>query len=200
MLIDFHIFLESFTNALEARDYYTSGHSNRVAELSYKIAKQLGYDEPFCESVHIAGHLHDIGKIGIADGILFKATKLTDAEFEVMKSHPTIGYDILNNCNELHEISKMVKHHHERVDGTGYPDGLMQDSIPTGAKIIALADSFDAMVTKRNYKDRMTMEETLIEIKACSGSHFDQTIVNAFLEIIDTDYTFIDRIFFEMPQ
>lgn len=124
MTVDFHKFIENLTAMIEAKDNYTSGHSDRVADLSYLIAKQMGYDDQFCDKLHIGAHLHDIGKIGIPDGILLKSSKLTQEEYAVMKTHSIIGYNILKNNTGLDDIPLIIKHHHERIDGNGYPDGI----------------------------------------------------------------------------
>ena len=128
MNIDFHLFVDNFVSAIEAKDAYTAGHSDRVADMSMLLANKIGLSEPQQFAVHMAAHLHDIGKIGIPDGILLKTGKMTEAEFEVMKGHSEIGYKILKNNPELGEISKMILHHHERYDGRGYPRGLSGDA------------------------------------------------------------------------
>lgn len=184
MTVDFHKFIENLTAMIEAKDVYTSGHSDRVADLSYLIAKQMGYDDPFCEKLHIGAHLHDIGKIGIPDGILLKSSKLTREEYAVIQTHSIIGFNILKKNPGLDDIPLIIKHHHERFDGMGYPDGISGDSIPIGSRIIALADSFDAMVTNRPYKQTKPLTEALKEIKKCTGTQFDKNVVSAFFELL----------------
>lgn len=184
MEIDFHVFVDNFVAAVEAKDSYTAGHSDRVAELSIMIARVLKKDKKFCFNVHMAGHLHDIGKIGIADGILLKSGKLNSAEYEVMKTHSEIGYNILKNNEGLYDIARIILSHHERYDGNGYPDGLSGTAIPLGARIISVADAFDAMVTKRSYKDTFTIPQAIKEIEDKSGTQFDPEIAKVFLEIL----------------
>ncbi len=184
MKIDFHVFIDNLVSTIEAKDLYTAGHSTRVADLSYIIAKHMDFDEEFCEKIHIAGHLHDIGKIGIPDGILLKPGKLTRSEYEVIKDHSLIGFKILKNNPSLKDIPLIIKHHHEKFDGTGYPDQLKGDEIPIGSRIIAVADSFDAMVVSRAYKSAKTFESAIEELLIESNKQFDKNIVDIFLEII----------------
>ena len=184
MNINFHVFVDNFVSAVEAKDAYTAGHSNRVAEISLMIAKKIGLNKETCHLIHVAGHLHDIGKIGIPDGILLKSGKLNEAEFGVMKTHSKIGYNIFKNNKELSEIASIILSHHERFDGGGYPDGIKADVIPLGARIIAVADSFDAMVTKRTYKDKMNIVEAVEELKKHSGKQFDPAVIEAFLDLL----------------
>ena len=155
----FHSFIRSLVKTIEAKDIYTAGHSDRVADISEKIAKKLGLDNELSGEIHIAAHLHDIGKIGIPEGILLKSSKLSFGEYEVIKEHSEKGYDILKDIEGFYNIALIVKHHHERYDGNGYPDKLKGDDIPLGAAIIRVADSFDAMTTTRNYKKTMSYDE-----------------------------------------
>ncbi len=184
MNINFHVFIDNFVSAIEAKDGYTAGHSDRVADLSMLICRALKLEEHECHRIHMAAHLHDIGKIGIADGILLKSGKLNKFEYEVMKTHSEIGYNIIKNNNELKEISYMILYHHERYDGKGYPTGLQGADIPLGARIIAVADAFDAMVTKRTYKEKMTIFEAINEIEESSGSQFDAKVAETFIELL----------------
>jgi putative nucleotidyltransferase with HDIG domain len=187
MKINFHVFINNFVSAIEAKDIYTAGHSDRVADLSLLIAKSMGLEPKELDIIHIAGHLHDIGKIGIADGILLKSGKLTNTEFEVMKEHSKIGWEILKNNKELQNIPEIILHHHERFDGNGYPHKISGNNIPLGSRIIAIADSFDAMVTKRTYKDTMTFDHAVDELKKQSGKQFDPIIIEKFIDIIEQD-------------
>ncbi len=182
--INFHVFIDNLVSTIEAKDLYTAGHSTRVADLAFIIAEHMNYNKEFCEKIHIAGHLHDIGKIGIPDGILLKSGKLTKSEYEVIKDHSLIGFDILKDNPSLKEVPLMIKHHHERVDGTGYPDQLREDDIPMGSRIIAVADSFDAMVTRRTYKSAVSFEFAVEELLKQSNKQFDKNIVDNFLDII----------------
>lgn len=184
MNINFHVFIDNLVSTIEAKDLYTAGHSTRVADLAFIIAKHMNYDKEFCEKIHIAGHLHDIGKIGIPDGILLKPGKLTKSEYEVIKDHSLIGFEILKNNASLKDIPLIIKHHHERFDGTGYPDQLKSGEIPIGSRIIAVADSFDAMVIRRTYKSAMTFESAIEELTIESNKQFDKNIVDVFLDMI----------------
>ena len=184
MNINFHVFIDNLVSTIEAKDFYTAGHSTRVADLAFIIAKHMDLKKEICERIHIAGHLHDIGKIGIPDGILLKPGKLTKSEYEVIKDHSLIGFDILKNNASLKDIPLIIKHHHERFDGTGYPDRLKNDKIPVGSRIIAIADSFDAMVIRRTYKSPMTFESAIKELLIESNKQFYKNIVDIFLDII----------------
>lgn len=183
--INFHVFVNNLVSAIEAKDIYTAGHSNRVADLALIIAEEMDYNEEFCEKVHIAGHLHDIGKIGVPDGILLKTGKLSNAEYEVIKSHSVTGFEILKNNPSLKDIPLIIKHPHERFDGSGYPDKLKKEDIPMGSRIIAVADSFDAMVTHRTYKSATSLESAVKEIKKESNKQFDKKVVDTFLHMIE---------------
>lgn len=187
MNIDFHTFVANFVMAVEAKDTYTAGHSDRVADIALVIAKQLKLTPKQCESVHIAGHLHDIGKIGIPDGILLKSGKLTLQEYEVIKCHSVIGYKILKENKNLQDVALAILHHHEKYDGTGYPSGLVGTNIPLTARIISIADAFDAMVTRRTYKSQMSVKDALTEIRKQCGRHFDPLMVKAFIEIFNDE-------------
>lgn len=169
--------------AMEAKDKYTSGHSYRVAEMSLVIAQELGMDRSRIEKLRFAGVIHDIGKIGVKESILNKPAPLTPAEFDNVKSHPETGAHILAPVVDDQEILKVVKHHHERYDGMGYPDGLPGEDIPLGARILAVADTYDAMTSDRPYRARVPIEETLEEIRQAAGSQFDPVVVEAFLRV-----------------
>ncbi len=169
--------------AMEAKDKYTSGHSYRVAEMSLAIAKELGMDRSRIEKVRFAGVIHDIGKIGVKESILNKPAPLSATEFDIVKSHPQTGAHILAPVVEDEEILKVVKHHHERYDGRGYPDGLPGEDIPLGARIVAVADAYDAMTSDRPYRAPLPVERTLDEIRQAAGSQFDPRVVQAFLRV-----------------
>lgn len=173
----YHDIIESLVTALEAKDYYTRGHSERVASMAYEISKSLGIKGIELENIHIAAHLHDIGKIGVPDKILNKKGKLLTHEWEYIKTHPKIGFDILSKSNRLKHISKIVLYHHERWDGKGYPKGLSQMDIPLGSRIIAVCDSIDAMTSNRPYREAMSFEECINEILINKGLMFDPVIV-----------------------
>jgi len=180
--IDFHDVIECLIAAIEARDRYTSGHSSRVADLTLRIARGIGIKDPQLDAVHMAAHMHDIGKIGIPDEILSKTGELEHHERELIRKHPRIGYDILSRSKALTDIAVIVLHHHERWDGKGYPDGLKGDNIPIGSRIIAVADAIDAMLSERPYRKALTEEECIRELKANSGFQFELSIVNTALE------------------
>jgi len=169
--------------ALEAKDKYTSGHSQRVAETSVAIAKELGLSQHSIERIRQAGLIHDIGKIGVRESVLNKPGRLTDEEFHHIKSHCEIGEHILTPIVEDEEILKVVRHHHERYDGRGYPDGLKSEQIPLGARILAVADTYDAMTSERPYREAMSDETACDEIKRCKCTQFDPVVADAFLRV-----------------
>ena len=172
--------LYAFVNAVEARDLYTRQHSSRVTGISLIIGKQLGCSREELDILNFAGHLHDIGKIGIRDDILLKPGRLTDDEFAKIKQHPVIGANILAQLGMWEKERQIIRCHHERFDGTGYPDGLMKDQIPILARIMSLADVYDAMASDRAYRKRMQESVILKVIHDGSGSQFDPKIVAAF--------------------
>ena len=161
---------------VEAKDPYTRGHSDRVSEFSVLIGKKLGLDEKTLHILKIGGLFHDIGKIGIPDSILLKESKLNDEEYSQIKNHPTIGAHILGDAKVFQDIIPIVKHHHERFDGKGYPSQLAGEDIPFIARIAAVADTFDAMTSKRTYRDALPLDTVKAEIERCSGSQFDPKI------------------------
>lgn len=170
--------------ALEAKDRYTYGHADRVARLSVEIGKRLGMNDHELEILQYAGILHDIGKIGVRDAVLNKPGRYTPEEFEEMKQHPVIGARIVAGVKALEQGADWIRHHHERYDGTGYPDGLKGEEIPLGARIIAVADAFDAMLYDRPYKAGRPLPEVIEEFRRCSGTHFDPKVVEVLLELI----------------
>lgn len=180
--IDYHEIIECITGALDAKDQYTANHSWRVSELTKKICEILGLSNSDTNELHIAAHLHDIGKIGIPDSVLNKEGALTPYEWELMKKHPQIGYEILNRSNRMKQISGIVLHHHERYDGKGYPEGIKGNDIPLGSRIIAICDSIDAMTTQRSYRSILSSEECYIEIEKNLGSMYDPFIGKYILE------------------
>jgi putative nucleotidyltransferase with HDIG domain len=172
--------LYAFVNAVEARDLYTRQHSSRVTEISLVIGKHLGCTVEELDILNFAGHLHDIGKIGIRDDILLKPGRLTEEEFEKIKQHPAIGANILEQLGMWEKERQIIRCHHERFDGTGYPDGLKSDQIPFLARILSVADVYDAMASDRAYRKRMEESIILKVIHEGSGSQFDPDIVAAF--------------------
>lgn len=181
ILSQFHDLILCITSALEARDPYTSHHSSRVAEMTEKISELVGLDEEEKEIYHIAAHLHDIGKIGIRDSVLLKEGKLDDEEWEIMKSHSVQGYNILMNANSFEAVARVVRSHHERFDGKGYPDGLKGNDIPLGARIIAIADSIDAMISDRPYRRGMDINICKEQIEKNVGIMYDPAIAKKVL-------------------
>ncbi len=179
----FYKTIRAISNALDTKDSYTNGHSLRVTLYSMILAKELKLDEDYLEDIEIAGLLHDIGKIAMPKSILCKNGKLTDEEFLVMKSHPVRGEKIVINIKKLQIISEWVKAHHEKWDGTGYPDGLSGTGIPLAGRIIALADTYDAMTSTRPYRTALSHEVAISEINRCAGTQFDPELAKLFVSI-----------------
>ena len=179
----FYKTIRAISNALDTKDSYTNGHSLRVTLYSMILASELGLDDDYMEDIEIAGLLHDIGKIAMPKSILCKNGALTDEEFMVMKSHPTRGEKIVINIKKLQMISEWVKAHHEKWDGTGYPDSLRGEQIPLPGRIIALADTYDAMTSTRPYRTALPHEVAMNEIKRCSGTQFDPKLAELFLKV-----------------
>jgi HD-GYP domain-containing protein (c-di-GMP phosphodiesterase class II) len=175
--------LKALTAAIDAKDSYTRGHSERVAMLAARIAAAFGLGEEQVDRIHIGGLVHDVGKIGVPEAVLGKPGRLTDDEFTQMKLHPEIGYRILHGIPQLQDILPGVLHHHERWDGRGYPRGLADGAIPLHARILALADTFDAMSSSRSYRSAVPREQVLAEIRRCAGTQFDPAIVEAFWRV-----------------
>lgn len=179
---------------VEAKDPYTRGHSDRVSDYSVLIGKKLNLDEETLHILKIGGLFHDIGKVGIPDSILLKESRLDDEEYSQIKNHPMIGVHILGDAKIFQDIIPMVKHHHERYDGRGYPSQLAGNDIPYVARIAAVADTFDAMTSKRSYRNALPLDVVKEEIKKCSGSQFDPEIADVFLDILDNNYNEIVEI------
>jgi len=174
--------IAALANALEAKDKYSSGHSLRVVETSVATARNLGLPPSSVEQIRLAGLVHDIGKIGVREDILNKPGNLTGEEYQHVQYHCEIGEHILSHVAEDNEILQMVRHHHERYDGKGYPDGLSGEQIPLGARILAVADTYDAMTSQRPYRSAMSRKEALDEIRRCTSTQFDPAVVTAFLK------------------
>ncbi len=178
--------LRALTNSIDAKDQYTRGHSERVAFISRWIAERLFEKELLAEEqvhkIYLAGLLHDIGKIGVNEAVLRKKGKLTDQEFDCIKEHPSIGAGILREIKQMRDIVPGILCHHERVDGKGYPNGLAGEQVPLIGKIVGLADSFDAMTSKRTYRDARTVEQALAEIEKGLGTQFDEKVGRIFIE------------------
>lgn len=179
--------VRSLVGTLEAKDRYTRGHSDRVASLSERIASSMHMNEAQVERVRIAAQLHDLGKVAMADSILQKTGKLTAAEVAQIRTHPEVGAQIVEKVPALRALAPVVRHHHERYDGNGYGEGLARDAIPLEARILAVADSFDAMTTARSYRPAMPMEDAIEEMVACSGDQFDPVIVGHLFKVLDVD-------------
>ena len=167
------------------KDKYTNGHSNRVAKYTAMLAKELGCDDETIERYYRIALLHDIGKIGVPSEVLNKNGKLTDEEFEIIKSHSSKGYEALKDISIMPELATGAGAHHERPDGKGYPNHLSGDEIPRVAQIIAVADCFDAMYSNRPYRKRMNFEKAVSIIKDVSGTQLTPDVVDAFLRLVD---------------
>ena len=172
--------IRALAYALEAKDKYTSGHSQRVADISARIAKELGLSGESVDRVVLAGLVHDIGKIGVTESILNKPERLTNDEFQQVQKHPGIGEHILAPVADDEEILRLVRGHHERYNGSGYPDGLKDTQIPLGARILAIADAYEAMTSERPYRKAMNAQAASAEIERGKGTQFDPGIVDAF--------------------
>ncbi len=181
--------VESLADAIDAKDNYTKGHSGRVAVYSKEIARRYGYDEKQQEQIFMMGLLHDVGKIGVPDEVINKPGRLTDEEFAKIKKHPGIGGKILGNIKEMPELAAGAKWHHERYDGKGYPEGLSGDGISEEARIIAVADAYDAMTSNRSYRGALPVEVVRGEIEKGKGSQFDPRFADIMLEMIDEGIT-----------
>ena len=186
--------IQTLRYTVEAKDTYTRGHSDRVSEYSVLIGKYMGLPEEDLEILKIGGLFHDIGKIGIPDAILLKDSKLTDDEYSEIKNHPAIGKHILSNAKIFENIIPIVFHHHEKFDGNGYPEKLAGKNIPLYARIAAIADTFDAMTSKRSYRDALSLDIVKNELARCSGAQFDPEILKVFLDILDNHYQEIQNI------
>lgn len=186
--------IETLRYTVEAKDTYTRGHSDRVSAFSVLIAKKLNLSEEELRTIQIGGLFHDIGKIGVPDSILLKESKLTDDEYSEIKNHPSIGAHILSTATIFKDMIPIVKHHHERYDGNGYPGRLKGEEIPYLARIAAIADSFDAMTSRRTYRDSLPIETVIAEFERCKGTQFDPELTDAFLDILRNHFDEIKEI------
>jgi HD-GYP domain-containing protein (c-di-GMP phosphodiesterase class II) len=173
--------------AVETKDIYTRGHSERVGRGAAMIAQEVGYRGDRLDSVRLAGLLHDIGKLGVPTGVLRKAGKLTDAEYAAVSRHPEYGVRILRDIRFLGEALVAVHHHHERLDGRGYPLGLAGDAIPPAARIVSVADAFDSMTSTRSYRRSLTVDDAITELRRCAGTQFDPGYVEALIRAVERD-------------
>lgn len=178
--------VKALANAVDAKDAYTSGHSTRVAHYSERIAEKAGFTEPEREQVYFAGLLHDVGKIGIRDDIINKPDRLTDEEFEQIKRHPILGDQILSGIVQAPYLREGARFHHERYDGTGYPDGLSGEEIPKLARVIAVADAYDAMTSARSYRDPLPRRTVRQELIDGMGRQFDPRYARIMLGLMDS--------------
>ncbi len=192
--------IQTLRYTVDAKDTYTRGHSDRVSEYSVLIGKKLGLSEQDLKTLKIGGLFHDIGKIGVPDTILQKTTKLDDNEYSEIKNHPTIGAHILSTATIFSDIIPIVKHHHERYDGNGYPGRLKGEDIPYLARIAAIADSFDAMTSRRSYRDSLPIETVISEFERCKGTQFDPKLADIFLDIIKNHFDEIKEIQEKYPS
>lgn len=183
--------IHALTASLDAKDPYTHGHSERVSHLGVELAKAIGLEEHKIEQIRLSGLLHDVGKIGVPEEVLTKTGRLTDSEFELIKQHPQIGYNILKGIPPLAGVLPGVLYHHERFDGAGYPEGLRGDQIPVMGRILCVADSFDAMSSTRSYREAICRQKVLEELANNAGTQFDTYMVEKFLQL---DFSAYDRL------
>ena len=190
--------ISALAEAVEAKDAYTRGHCDRVARISLAIAKRAGLETARCMELELAAILHDIGKIGVEEGVVGKLGPLNPAETKDMRHHPEIGARILSPLSSLKKVGSYVKHHHEHYDGTGYPDRLKGEKIPLPSRIILLADAFDAMTTDRPYREALTRKEAFQRINLGRGKQFDPRIVDIFFALADEGY--VDAVYGDVPE
>lgn len=179
--------VKTLSGAIDAKDTYTNGHSNRVAEYARKIAGNAGFTKAQQDDIYMMGLLHDVGKIGISEAIINKPARLTDEEYQVIMTHPLMGAQILANITEFPMLATGARWHHERYDGKGYPDGIVGDEIPVEARIIAIADAYDAMSSRRSYRDVLPQDCVRQEILRGKGTQFDPVFADIMLKMIDAD-------------
>ena len=191
--------VHSLADAIDAKDTYTNGHSGRVAKYSKEIARRYGYSEKAQGDIYMMGLLHDVGKIGVPDAVINKPAKLTDEEFAMIKNHPAMGSRILKNNKEMPALATGARWHHEKYGGGGYPDGLSGNDIPEEARIIAVADAYDAMSSRRSYRDVLPQEVVRGEIEKGKGTQFDPKFADIMLSMIDedTEYTMKEADYFQ---
>jgi putative two-component system response regulator len=194
--------VQSLIVALEQKDAYTNGHSQRVAWLSVNIAEAAGMTRREIDIVHVAGVFHDLGKIGIPESILSKTQPLTKKEYAQIKTHCDIGVRILEPLREFREILPLVRHHHEHFDGQGYPLNLHGEEIPFGARILSIADAFDAMISGRSYRSRFAIAEAISRLRHAAGSQFDPVLVRLFIPFTESDkfHETINSPFWMLPE
>lgn len=179
--------VKALSGAIDAKDTYTNGHSTRVADYSKEIARQAGYSEKMQNDIYMMGLLHDVGKIGVPDAIINKPAKLSDEEYSIIQNHPVMGAKILKNITEFPKLVTGARWHHERYDGKGYPDGLCGEEIPIEARIIAVADAYDAMSSRRSYREELPQDIVRSEVEKGKGTQFDPKFAEIMLHMIDED-------------
>lgn len=179
--------VKTLSGAIDAKDTYTNGHSTRVAEYSKEIAKRAGLSEEMQNDIYMMGLLHDVGKIGIPDAIINKPARLTDEEYSIIQNHPVMGAKILKNITEFPKMCTGARWHHERYDGKGYPDGISGEDIPLEARIIAVADAYDAMSSRRSYRDVLPQAQVRNEVEKGKGTQFDPIFAEIMLSMMDED-------------
>lgn len=184
----------SLTTILDLTELHTGVHGTRLAEWAMRVAQQLGCGERELRDIEIASLLHDIGKVGVPQQVLQKPGKLTPEEYEVVKKHPDYGWAILRLLPGFERVSLFVLHHHERMDGQGYPAGLAGEEIPLGARIVAIVDAFDVMMSGRSYRDALPLDEAFRRLREASGTQFDPRIVDLFVQIAQKHLPEISRI------
>ncbi len=177
--------IRALVTTLEGKDSYTWGHSNRVAELARLTAWRMGLGTANCERIYTAGLLHDVGKLGIPDTVLNKADRLSRSEYNLIRLHPVIGFEIVQRVRSLAEVAPAVLYHHEAIDGSGYPDGLVDQEIPLDARILGVADAFDAMTSARSYRSGMAVERAEAILRDGAGRQWDRECVQAFFAATD---------------
>jgi len=176
--------IKTMVTSLEAKDKYTEGHSRRVADNALRIADYMGLPQKLQEEIHLAGLLHDIGKIGIHENILNKPSKLTNSEFSIIKEHPLISEKIVAPIPQFKRVPRMIRHHHEFYDGSGYPDRLKGEEIPLGARILVVVDAYDAMTSDRPYRKALSKDQAVQILKRNSGIQFDPKLVEVYLKVL----------------
>lgn len=179
--------MDALAESVDAKDHYTNGHSKRVAIYSVEIARRAGKTKQEIEEIYYAAILHDVGKIGIPGDVIRKNSRLTDEEYRMIKNHTIIGAKILKGVTELPHIAEAAHFHHEKYDGSGYPEGLKGEEIPEVARLVAVADTYDAMTSKRSYRDILPQDKVRSEIEKCSGTQLDPRFAKIMLSLIDED-------------
>jgi len=176
--------IKALAAAVDAKDHYTHGHSNKVMAYSAMIAKELGLGEKEVEKIKYGALLHDVGKIGISENVLNKPAKLTPKEFDTIAMHPILGVSIVQNIESLKDLIPIILYHHERFSGGGYPEGIASNSIPLGARIVGVADSWDVMTSDRAYRKALPLDVAIAELKKCSGTQFDPEVFAPLLRAL----------------